>query len=74
MKDKFISAIMVLLCLMTLYATIEVVRFIEHSKKDQQEQIKVLNEIKQVIKKIKAPSTIDVAVQPGATVILNERP
>lgn len=51
MKDKFISAIMVLLCLMTLYATIEVVRFIEHSKKDQQEQIKVLNEIKQVLKK-----------------------
>ena len=74
MKDKFLNAVMVLLCIITLYAAIEVVKFIDQSKKDQQKQIEVLHEISHTLKKIKAPTTIDATVQAGATIIINERP
>lgn len=76
--NKLTNTIIVLLCIITLYTAIEVVKFIDRCKKNQQEQIEILHRIDHVLKKIKLPPvnrtfTIDAAVQAGATIIVNEK-
>ena len=78
-KNRLVKIAMVFLCIITLYVAIGVIMFINCCEKDQGEQIEILNEISRLIEKIKLPQgdqtfTIDAAVQPGATIIINEIP